>query len=251
MRVSRLYVDRPLVEDAEYRLTGERAHYLGSVLRLRVGSSLMLFNGRGGEFEATVQATRADTIYVRTVQHRTIERESSLAIRLAQSICRGERMDWVIQKAVELGITRIDPLVTERTVVRLNARRAAHRVDHWRTIAIHTCEQCGRNRIPIVSPINELADWLIERPREELKLVLDQRTPNGLDSIDYAGDTVTMLVGPEGGFTMQERALVKTAGFATLALGFRTLRTETAAIVGLAAIQLVLGDLAGERSLRD
>ncbi|MFZ0257454.1 MAG: 16S rRNA (uracil(1498)-N(3))-methyltransferase [Gammaproteobacteria bacterium] len=244
MRLSRIYIDLPLTEYTEYILTGATAHYLSSVLRVHDGIPLVLFNGQGGQFEAQVQWMRKGKIQVRTGGHNAVERESPLTIFLGHSVCRGERSDYVIQKATELGVTRVDPLSTERTVVRLEAHRAVRRVAHWQSIAIQACEQCGRNRVPNVSSIKYITDWLIEHPDNNSKLVLDTNAHHSVRDIPTPTGPFVLLVGPEGGLTSEELRLVKAAGFAAVNLGPRTMRADTATIAGLVALQLQFGDLA-------
>lgn len=243
MRLTRIYVDRSLAEASDYVLTGATAHYLISVLRVHDRTALVLFNGQGGEFEAQVQGIRKASVHVRTGGYHAIERESPLKIVLGHSVCRGERSDYVMQKATELGVVRLDPLMAERTVVRLESGRAARRVAHWQSIAVQACEQGGRNRVPMVSAVQNVADWLTEQPENSLKLVLDTDASDSLQAIPKpsASTTVVVLVGPEGGFTLQELALAKAAGFSTITLGPRILRADTAAIAAVAGLQLQFG----------
>jgi 16S rRNA (uracil1498-N3)-methyltransferase len=202
-----------------------------------------LFNGRGGEFEAQVQWVRKGRVQIRTACHRAIERESSLTIVLGHSVCRGERSDYVIQKATELGVMRIDPLMTERTVVRLESQRAARRVTHWQSIAVQACEQCGRNRVPKVSSVRYIADWLSQQPEDSFKLVFDTNAHHRIQSLPWSGGPVAVLVGPEGGLTAQELELAEAAGFSAVNLGPRIMRADTASIAAVVALQLRFGDL--------
>lgn len=243
MRVSRIYVALPLTGFAEYELTAETAHYVSNVLRLRRGSPVVLFNGTGGEFAAQIEAVERGVVRVRTAQFQAVERESSLPVCLGQGVARGERMDYIVQKAVELGVTRVDLLLTERVVVRLDGKRAQRRVAHWRGVAIHACEQSGRTRIPCVSAIVPLHRWLQQQPPAGLRLILDPRADQGLAGVDYEGGPITLLIGPEGGLSPQERQLASDAGFIGIALGPRVLRTETATLAAVTALQLRFGDL--------
>ncbi|MGC1951301.1 MAG: 16S rRNA (uracil(1498)-N(3))-methyltransferase [Gammaproteobacteria bacterium] len=243
MRLSRIYVDLPLTGHTEYILTGATAHYLSSVLRVQEGIPLVLFNGQGGQFEAQVQWMRKGMIRVRTGDYKAVERESPLTIFLGHSVCRGERSDYVIQKATELGVMRVDPLLTDRTVVRLAAQRAARRVAHWQSIAVQACEQCGRNRVPKVSSIKPIAEWLVNHPENSSRLILDTNAHRGVGAIPTPIGPVVILVGPEGGLTSQELRLATTWGFSAVNLGPRTLRADTATIAGLVALQLHFGDL--------
>lgn len=245
MRLSRIYVDLALIESAEYELTAETAHYIASVLRLKPGAPLVLFNGAGGEFEAQIEAVARGVVRVRTTRFQASARESPLSVCLGQGVARGERMDYIVQKAVELGVTRVDPLLTERVVVRLDGTRAQRRVAHWHGIAIHACEQSGRTRVPVMSAIAPLDRWLQRQPPPGgLKLILDPDADQGLTGIDYDGGPITLLIGPEGGLSAQERQLANDAGFIGIAFGPRVLRTETAAVAAVTALQLRFGDLA-------
>ena len=243
MRLLRVYVALPLKEHTEYILAGATAHYLSSVLRVREGSPLVLFNGQGGQFEGLVQWVRKGRVQVRTVGYEAIERESPLTICLGHSVCRGARSDYVVQKATELGVARIDPLQTERTVVRVESNRAVRRVAHWHSIAVRACEQCGRNRVPKVSSISYIADWLVRQPDNSSRLVLDRTAPRRVNGIPRPTGPVVVLAGPEGGLTSTELALAEASGFSAVHLGPRTMRADTATIAGLVALQLQFGDL--------
>lgn len=249
MRTTRLYLPQALTQGAGIRLTGERARYLATVLRLDAGATLIVFNGRGGEFEARLSRVRGGAVEVEIGAFRDVERESPLAVTLVQGVCRGERMDFTIQKAVELGVNAIVPVMTERSVVRLEGRRRASRLAHWRAVAVNACQQCGRTRVPELEDVPTLADWLGDNPVAPAApgFVLDPAaalTPAGLDG---APGEASLLVGPEGGLTEAEHALAARRGFRGLALGPRTLRSETAAVAALAALQLKWGDLSTRR----
>jgi 16S rRNA (uracil1498-N3)-methyltransferase len=243
MRLTRVYVALPLKENSEYILTGETAHYLRSVLRVRDGISLVLFNGKKGQFEAVVQWVRKGHVKIRTGKYEAVERESPLTVILGHGVCRGGRFDYVVQKATELGVARVDPLLAERTVVRLESHRSVRRVAHWQSIAVQACEQCGRNRVPKVSSIRHVADWLVEQPENSSRLVLDTNTHQRIRSIPRPTGPVVVLVGPEGGLTAAELRLAEMAGFCAVHLGPRTMRADTATIAGLVALQLEFGDL--------
>lgn len=243
MRLTRVHVALPLAEHAEYRLTGATAHYLTRVLRVHDGSPLLVFNGKGGQFQAQVQAVRKGEVKIRTGRYEAVERESPVAIVLGHSLCRAERSDYVVQKATELGVSRIDPLLTERTMVRLEAQRALRRVTHWQAIAVHACEQCGRNHVPEISPVRSLGDWLAGQWATAVRLVLDKRACGCLQAMPEATGQVVVLIGPEGGFTAAELRLAETAGFNAFQLGPRTMRSDTATVAALVALQLRFGDL--------
>lgn len=242
MRVPRVFVEDPLAEGSCVPIEGERASRLARVLRLRPGDRVTLFDGRGGEWEGLISSVRPSAVEVRVGPHRPIERESALEITLVQGISRGERMDYTIQKAVELGVGAIVPVVTRRSVVQLGPERRGRRIEHWQKVVTHACEQCGRNRVPPIAPVASLYEWLAQ-PNEGLKLLLWR---DGLLRPSDLGDrphSITLLVGPEGGLAPEELGAADAAGYRTLRLGPRTLRTETAALASLAALQSLWGDL--------
>lgn len=242
-RRPRIYFPNPLAARARFTLSGDAHRHLAHVLRLKPGDGLTLFDGRGGEYPATIESVnRGDTI-VHTDQHVDVDNESNLPLHLAQGISRGERTDYAIQKAVELGVTSIVPLLTRRGVVRLASDRARRRLDHWKAVAVHACQQCGRNRVPHLHPIVTLEEWLGDTRADALNLVMDPEDGTGLGAFDYSGGPVTLLVGPEGGLESGEIEASLAVGFRRFTLGPRTLRTETAAAAGVTAIQLTWGDL--------
>jgi 16S rRNA (uracil1498-N3)-methyltransferase len=213
------------------------------VLRLGVGAAITLFDGAGGEYAARIEALRKDAVLVEVGAHALVERESPLAVTLAQGVSRGERMDWVIQKATELGVRRIVPLITQRSVVRLDARQAQKKSQHWRGISIAACEQCGRTRLPELASAVDLQEFLGSAAREEAhRLVL---SPTGSLRIGEmkALQKLILLIGPEGGLAPEEVDAALAQGFVAVRLGPRILRTETAAIAALAALQQAFGDL--------
>jgi len=242
MRVSRLYTEVPVAGREALTLTGTAANHVSRVLRLRAGDALVLFDGAGGEYPATIEGFGRDTVSLAVGPQRTLERESSLAITLAQSISRGERMDFVVQKATELGVARIIPVLAERTVVKLDAVSAASRMRHWRAVAVAACEQCGRNRLPALTEPVTLPALLAQLPAGKPRLLL---APGGSLRVRDLAPTaaLTVLIGPEGGLSEAEEAQALRAGFQALVLGPRVLRTETAALTALAVLQERLGDL--------
>lgn len=242
MRIPRIYLPEPLITGYSVALTESAANHVTRVLRLRPGAELRLFNGEGGEYAAVLgdSGKRGATVTVGEFTDR--DTESPLQIVLGQGVSKGDRMDYTIQKAVELGVTRIEPLITERTVVNLNEERRERRLQHWQGVVIGACEQCLRNRIPEVAPSIDLARWLT-CPREGLKLVLYHRGAKRLRELTPApGEPVTLLIGPEGGLSEREIEMAMQAGFQPLCLGPRILRTETAAVMALAAMQSLWGD---------
>jgi 16S rRNA (uracil1498-N3)-methyltransferase len=242
MRVSRVYAEVPVGGRVQLELGGTAANHVARVLRLRPGDPLILFDDAGGEYTATVEALTRDAVRVTVGAYLDVNRESPLHVTLAQGISRGERMDVVVQKATELGVQRIVPILAERTVVRLNAAQAANRLRHWRAIAIAACEQCGRNRLPEITPPMSLQDFLVSDYPAGLRLVLSPE--GGLTARELrASPAATLLIGPEGGLSDAERSAALAAQFTGMMLGPRILRTETAALAALAVIQQQLGDL--------
>ncbi len=244
MRTVRLHHPEPLASGEEVCIGEDDARYLTRVLRLPVGTPVVLFDGRGGEYEATIASAGRREVVLAVGAHRPVERESALAITVAQGISRGERMDHVVQKTTELGAAAIVPLICERGVVRLDEKRAAARLEHWQRVAAGACRQCGRNRLPRIAPITAVEDWLAAPP-DGLRLVLTPDAGRRMKDVEPAGvaGPVILLVGPEGGLTEQEEEAASAAGFLPVRLGPRVLRTETAAVAGVTALQTLWGDL--------
>jgi 16S rRNA (uracil1498-N3)-methyltransferase len=243
MRLSRVFIDTPLVSGARVTLRGSAAVHVTRVLRLRPGAPLTLFNGTGGEFAGQLEATRGDAVTVAVRDANATERESPLFLSLAQGVSRGERMDLVVQKATELGVSRLLPLLTERSVVRLDARQAQRKRAHWRGIAIAACEQSGRNRLPEVAEPLELRKFLQAQAADGTRLLLSPGATLGIAEVPRPTGPVTVLIGPEGGLTAEEQERAVAAGFVGVRLGPRVLRTETAAIAALTLLQGQFGDL--------
>ncbi len=247
MRTHRLYVPGPLRAGSGLELDAERSHYVSRVLRARPGDDLVLFDGRGGEHAATVAGIAKQAVTVTVGAAREGLPEPPLDIHLLQGLSRGERMDWVVQKATELGVARVTPVLTEFSVVQLDGERAARRAAHWTKIAQAACEQCGRNRVPAIAAPRALADVLADVPASEpsgTRILLDPAARQPLASGAPRDGRVLLLIGPEGGLSAGERARAEAAGFTARALGPRVLRTETAALAGLAVLQACWGDLA-------
>ena len=240
MRISRLFIDHSLVVGSEILLPKELSHYVLQVLRLREGSMLVLFNGLGGEYSGVLRERgKQAVVEVQKFSDRTVE--SALKIHLGQGISRGEKMDFVVQKAVELGVSEITPLFTERCGVKLIDERAAKRLEHWQKIIHSACEQSGRNTLPQIHAPIELAVWLSQR-QEPCRLVCHP----GLSSVrdeDLAPTSAALLIGPEGGFSEEEVQAAIRQKFISLSLGPRILRTETATIAALAKLQVQWGDI--------
>jgi 16S rRNA (uracil1498-N3)-methyltransferase len=238
MRLSRFFIDAPL-SIGEHELPEAQAHYISRVLRMAEGDALQLFDGSGQEFRATLVEVGKKRVVVQIDKSFAGQVESSLQIHLGQGLSRGERMDWAIQKATELGVTEITPIFTERCEVRLKDERADKRLLHWRQVAISACEQCGRSRVPVIHPPLLLADWL-KQTQAELKLVLH---PVAEPMVSHAKPaTLAFLIGPEGGLSDAEVDQAKSADFHSARLGPRVLRTETAPVVALAVAQQLWGD---------
>ena len=238
---TRLYCDTPLSPGAEIVLPESTARHAVTVLRLQVGDTLNLFNGTGGEYRATLVAVNKREARVRLTEFNAIERESPLAITLALGISAGERMDYSLQKATELGVTAIQPLATERSVVKLAGERADKRRQHWQNVVIAACEQCGRNRVPRVAPVQALFGYLAGVGKgRRLLLSPDAAVPLKRVSPSAA---VVLLVGAEGGLAPAERQAAEADGFEPVSLGPRILRTETAPVAALALLQALWGDL--------
>lgn len=240
MRVSRFYLDAAL-DQGEQLLEGDLAHYISRVLRLGPGAPVQIFNGSGQEWPGSV--LEAGKRQVRIALDAPIAglAESPLRVHLGQAMSRGERMDWAIQKAVELGVAEITPLFTERCEVRLQGERADKRQQHWQQIAVSACEQCGRSVVPVVNPPLALAEWL-DQLETDLKLVLHHRTTQSLASL-ATPQTLGLLIGPEGGLSATEIDQAEASGFHAARFGPRVLRTETAPVVALSIVQQLWGDL--------
>lgn len=250
MRVTRIHFDRPLSAGAIVSLSESAAAHVSRVLRLGPGDELTLFDGHGGEYPATIVDARGIVVRVQAGECRTVERESPLSLTLVQGISRGERMDWVVQKATELGVAELVPVLTERSVVKLNGSQAERKRDHWLGIAIGACEQCGRNRVPRIHAPVDFGSWLAPASDAGLRILLDASGSNALNGLQRH-QQVTLLIGPEGGLSNGERDAALAAGFQALRLGPRTLRTETAAVAALTALQLLAGDLGANSGGRD
>lgn len=243
MRLTRVFVDAALTSGQRLTIEGSAGNHIVRVLRSRVGDQLTVFNGRGGEYDASIEEIRRDTVQVGVREHRGAERESAFDLTLAQGISRGERMDWVVQKATELGVKRIVPVFTERSVVHLDGKQAAKKVQHWRAIAVSACEQCGRNVVPEIAVPVTLHGLLEEPVGKAISLLLSPVAERRIVDIAGSPDGATVLIGPEGGLTQVEYDAALRSGFAGVRLGPRVLRTETAAVCALTLLQQKFGDL--------
>lgn len=243
--MTRLYLPVVLAAGDTLALPAEAAHHVARVLRLKQGASLTVFNGQGGEYRAVLETVDKAEAVIRVGAHDTVERESALDLTLAQCVSKGERMDYCLQKAVELGVRRIVPLQSARSVVKLDAQRWRKKHAHWRGVIVSACQQSGRNRLPVLEPVQSLSSWLEADDASDpvLRLVLAPGAQCGLRSLSR-DDSITLLVGPEGGLATDEIRLAQRQGYQSIALGPRVLRTETAGVAALAALQTLWGDLA-------
>ncbi|GAA5525263.1 ribosomal RNA small subunit methyltransferase E [Microbulbifer aestuariivivens] len=245
MRVPRIYSHEPLAGLSEIELDENASRHLLKVLRLQAGRPLVIFDGRGGEYEAELVATGKRAL-ARLGQFSEEDRQSPLALTLAIGISRGDRFEWVIQKATELGVARIQPLFTERCEVKLSGERLQKKLAHWRQIAISACEQCARNRVPEIAAPQKFAGFLDADMAADLGLVLHHRTEVSLRQLEQQRgrpDSAQLLVGPEGGLSGIEIEAALARGYAPLRLGPRVLRTETAPVAALSVLQYQWGDL--------
>lgn len=239
MRLSRLYCVSELSADSQLTLIDDDAHYLGKVLRVKPGQKLVLFNGRDGEFGAEVVAVSKRDVTVKLAGFGNRPPEQLLQVHIGLGLSRGERMDYAIQKATELGVTQITPLFTEFSEVRLDSERADKRTSHWQKVAISASEQCGRCTVPVIANPVALKEWLANVPAGQ-GYMLDHTGTAGFTG--EPPEAVYLLIGPEGGTSDDEKMLALQAGFTTVRLGPRVLRTETAPVVALTALQLQWGD---------
>ncbi len=242
--MTRLYFPGAIADHGECHVVAGQAHHVIHVLRLQVGAALTLFDGRGGEYVALIKRLDKSGLTLSVAERREVNRESPLGVVLAQGISSGERMDYTVQKCVELGITAIQPLTTQRSLVRLTSERADKRVGHWQSVAAAACEQCGRNVVPGILPVQPLMKWLgaAQSSRENARYLLSPHANTRLRELARPQGTLALLVGPEGGWNPDETSAAVGAGFIPLTLGPRVLRTETAAVAALAALQAVWGD---------
>lgn len=239
MRISRVFTDQPLLAGATVVLDQRAARYLAQVLRLRSGDEVTLFDGSGCDFAGVLTRCERKGCSVRVTDVVATEQTAALALHLGIGLSRGERMDLAIQKSVELGVTAMTPLVTARSVVELKGERLDRRVAHWRGVVISACEQSGRSRLPTLHPPRSLADWLDDHHDG---LMLYHQASRTLADLPPPADHLNLLIGPEGGLSGAERALASAHGFLDVRLGPRVLRTETAPLAALAAVQALWGD---------
>jgi len=243
VRTSRFFTRQALADGATVALDQETSHYITRVLRLRNGDTLVLFDGSGRDYHAIVESADKKQVLARIRNSDPVCNESALYIELGQGVSRGERMDFVLQKSVELGVNTVTPLWTSRSQVRLQDQRLEKRLAHWQGVMRAACEQSGRSVLPALQEPGSLRDWCAGE-HSALQLVLDPGAKTSLRDLQ-AVNRVRILVGPEGGLEEQEMMLAVSAGFQRVRLGPRVLRTETAALATLSAVQTLWGDLAG------
>ncbi len=245
MRLTRVYVDAVLTAGSVVELARDTASHLAKVLRARDGDELVLFNGDGREFLGAIDSVRGSRVLASVGECRPVDRESPLAVTLVQCVPRGDRMDFIVQKATELGVSRIVPILSQRSVVRLDARQAESKTAHWRAVAVSACEQCGRNRLPAIDAARPLLHYLGESaPGDALRLVFEPDRESQARGVSQDPlQRAEIAIGPEGGFEADELEAFRVAGFFRVGLGPRILRTETAAIAALVWLQTRFGDL--------
>lgn len=244
MNLPRFYCREALAPGAHVELPEPVARHAVRVLRLPPGAPVVLFDGRGGEYPAHIERIERDRVYAELAAWRDVERESPLHVTLVQALQAGEKMDFTIQKAVELGVRNIVPVESRRSVMRLAGERASKRVAHWQGVAASACEQCGRNQVPLVAPLEKLDNWLARPAQGALRLMLAPDAEQSLADLPPASE-IQLLIGAEGGLDPQEMLAAKQAGFQAVRMGPRVLRTETAGLAALAVIQALWGDFRG------
>lgn len=242
MRVPRIYQAATLTPNTEISLDADASAHIGRVLRMSEGQEVSLFNGDGNDYPATITAAGKKSVAVKITACDANPSESPLNLHLGQVISRGDRMDFTIQKSVELGVNTITPLFSERCGVKLDGERLEKKLQQWQKIVISACEQSGRSSMPIVRPAMSLADWCSEQTAA-LKLNLHPRANGGISSLTIDSGRVRLLIGPEGGLSEAEIAMTEQQGFTDVLLGPRVLRTETAALTAISVLQSRFGDL--------
>lgn len=243
MRLNRIFCEGPLTSGADIDLPSAGAYHVARVLRMREGAPLSVFDGGGHELRAEIIRVDGDRVTVKLGEQALGTTESPLRITLVQGVSRSERMDWTLQKATELGVAAIAPVLTARSVVRLDEKQAVKKQAHWRGIVVGACEQCGRAKLPAVSTPTTLRDYLTNVRKDGLRLVLSPSAPGSLVGLSSMPSKVELLIGPEGGLDDDELLAAQKAGFMPVRLGPRVLRTETAAVVALSVLQGLWGDL--------
>jgi 16S rRNA (uracil1498-N3)-methyltransferase len=242
MRKTRVYIESGLQIGEIVNLNDDSAHHLGRVLKVRTGDFVQAFNGHGGCYDAEIVSVDKKSVSIKPVRFLAENNESPLVLTLAQGISRGQHMDYTVQKAVELGVSKIVPLFTEFSNVRLEGDRTGKRLEHWQKIITSACEQSGRNILPKLDEPALLQDW-VNKDMSSLKLLMHPDAEQGLTSLTTGINSITLLCGPEGGLSQKEIEFALACGYQTISLGPRILRTETAAIAAIAVCQALRGDM--------
>lgn len=242
MRIPRLYTPQVYTPGEDLTVTGQTAHHVANVLRIRSGASVSVFDGKGCEHRAIVKSVKRSEITLEIAEALAVQQESSLDITLLQGIARNDRMDLILQKAVELGVNSIQPLWTQRSQTHLKGSRLDKRCDHWQGVIISACEQCGRAILPQLGTVMNYSDWMAAKNSRGLRFLLQPHSKTGLGALQPPNGKIYVLAGPEGGLNTDEQMLAQSAGFLGICLGPRILRTETAALAALAGMQTLWGD---------
>jgi 16S rRNA (uracil1498-N3)-methyltransferase len=241
--MSRFFCPPPLPLSGPFQLPADAAHHAVRVLRLREGNSVNIFDGLGNECQGVIVELSGKQVIISGITRIDADRESPLNILLAQALTSSEKMDWVIQKATEVGVTEIQPVDTERSVAKLSVDRATKRLEHWQQVAISACEQCGRNILPIIQAPIDIMVWMQQmQETSDTRFILLPQSATSFHAQPRPQGRVILLIGSEGGFAQAECDAALRCGFISIGLGKRVMRTETAAIVGLAALQTLWGD---------
>jgi 16S rRNA (uracil1498-N3)-methyltransferase len=239
----RFFTDSPLALNADIQLSENAAAHATRALRLNVGDNAIIFNGDGFDYACTLTSVKKNTVTAKITSANAISNESPLNITLLQGISSGDRMDFTIQKAVELGVKKIQPINSKRSVVKLTQERAEKRIEHWQNVAISACEQSGRAFVPKVLPPLSLENWLSQNPyNNTLRILLNPVGAKRLEEIEKPASTIELLIGAEGGLSQAEIDLASAQHFQSIVLGPRILRTETAALTAISVMQALWGD---------
>ncbi|ABE50518.1 16S rRNA (uracil(1498)-N(3))-methyltransferase [Methylobacillus flagellatus] len=242
MTTPRFYHPGALIPGNETALAGNAASHASKALRMQVGDHAILFNGDGHNYLSRLTSIRKQEVIAEVLEAQPCPTESPLKITLAQAISSGDRMDFTIQKAVEMGVSSIQPIFSQRSIVKLTGERAEKRREHWQNVAISACEQSGRAYIPPVAPAINLSEWLAQKPGADAYITLAPGAPLTLPQLTSPTRHICLLIGPEGGLADHEIALAAQHGFTLVRMGPRILRTETAAIAAIASMQTLWGD---------
>ncbi|MER2491907.1 16S rRNA (uracil(1498)-N(3))-methyltransferase [Catenovulum sediminis] len=242
MRLTRIFQPEELIVNSELELSSDAANHVGRVLRLQNGHPIVLFNGNGFDYECEIIQVERKSVRVKIKEKNSVNNESQLKIHLAQVISRGDKMDFTLQKAVELGVHEISPLISERCGVKLNAERMQKKTEQWQKIVQSACEQCGRAFVPKVNPVIQLEE-LLNTSFSGVRLNLHPQAKFGIGGLDKKTQQVQLLIGPEGGLSDEEIEKARQANFTDILMGPRVLRTETAGLAAISMLQCILGDL--------